>query len=103
MSPILDLKVHPMHVPRIRLRTLMIGIAFLALLLTVIMQTVRLQMTLVIQERLRADAEMSRADAERGRALAEASLLRAQATIRAQAEALRTRPTLNPSNRDPTP
>ena len=55
-----------MRLPRFRLRTLMISIAFLALLMTVFMQYVQLQ-------RAAAREERSRAEAERNRALAEAS------------------------------
>jgi hypothetical protein len=53
-----------MRGPRIRLRSLMIGIAFLALILTVMMQAVLLQRAVVREEMYRAEAEMHRARAE---------------------------------------
>lgn len=64
-----------MRLPRFRLRTLMISIAYLALLMTVFMQYVHFQ-------RAAAQEERYRAEAERNRALAAASAQRA----RAQAE-----------------
>ena len=53
---------------RFRIRTLMISIAFLALWLTIIMQTFRLQREAVRQEWLRAEAEAQRAQALRAQA-----------------------------------
>ena len=53
-----------MRVPRIRLRTLMIGIAFLALILTVIMQSVLLQRAAVREQKSLAMERQHRAMAE---------------------------------------
>ena len=61
-----------MRLPRFRLRTVMIGIAFLALILTVIVQGVLLQRAAIREQLLRAQAEMQRAEAEMQRAQAEA-------------------------------
>ncbi|MFO0889637.1 MAG: hypothetical protein U0790_10920 [Isosphaeraceae bacterium] len=49
-----------MRLPRFRLRTLMISIAFLALILTVIMQAILLRQAAVREQQLRAEAEMQR-------------------------------------------
>jgi hypothetical protein len=53
-----------MQRPRFRLRTLMIGIAFLALILTVIVQAVLLRRAAAREQQLRAEAEQQRASAE---------------------------------------
>jgi hypothetical protein len=53
-----------MRLPRFRLRTMMICIAFLALVLTVIMQAILLQRAAVREQQLRAEAEWQRATAE---------------------------------------
>jgi hypothetical protein len=67
-----------MRLPRFRLRTLMISIAFLALVLTVIMQAFLLSSAVVREQRLRAEADLQRALAEEAmqRALAETNYLR---------------------------
>jgi NhaP-type Na+/H+ or K+/H+ antiporter len=53
-----------MRQPRFRLRTIMIGIAFLALIMTVIVQTVLLQRAAVREEMFRAEMMRERAVAE---------------------------------------
>jgi hypothetical protein len=79
-----------MRGPRIRLRTLMIGIAFLALILTVIMQAVLLQRAAVREELYRAEAEMNRARAEaETRILLETARAATEINLRAKAETRR--------------
>jgi hypothetical protein len=71
-----------MHIPRFRLRSAMLGIAFLALILTVFAQTILLRRAAVREE-------LARATAEHERALAEAAARRAQTQVdffRRQAE-----------------
>ncbi|MFI5456448.1 MAG: hypothetical protein ACHRXM_13445 [Isosphaerales bacterium] len=70
-----------MRLPRFRLRTLMITIAFVALILTVFMQTILLRRAAVRVEYFRAEAAQQRAEAEQQRALAEANLQRARAAV----------------------
>jgi NhaP-type Na+/H+ or K+/H+ antiporter len=70
-----------MRLPRFRLRTLMITIAFLALILTVFIQTILIQRAAVRLEYFRAEAAQQRAEAEQQRELAEANLQRARATV----------------------
>jgi hypothetical protein len=53
-----------MRLPRFRIRTLMISIAFLALILTVITQSILLRRAEVRAEVLRAEAALQRAEAE---------------------------------------
>jgi hypothetical protein len=53
-----------MRLLRFRLRTLMISIAFLALILTVIMQAILLRRAAVREAQLRAEAEFQRARVE---------------------------------------
>jgi hypothetical protein len=60
-----------MRMPQLRIRTLMISIAFLALMLTVVFQVILLQRATAREQLLRADAERHRADAEQARVLAE--------------------------------
>ena len=67
-----------MRIPQFRIRTLMIGIAFLALVMTVIFQAVLLQRSRLREELLRAAAERHRAVAEQSRVLAEAQARKAQ-------------------------
>ncbi len=73
---------HPQHSRRLRfrLRTLLIGIAFLALLLVNFVQWVRLQ-------EQQAVAEARAAEAMRARAAAEAALVRAHAAMQDSAQA----------------
>jgi len=59
----------------------MITIAFLALILTIFIQTILLQRAAVQVEYLRAEAAQQRAAAEQQRNLAEASLKRARAAV----------------------
>ena len=68
-----------MRPPRIQLRTQMIGIAFVALVLTVIMQTALLRRAAYTEHVLRTEATLQRAKhmAEVQRILAEAELRRA--------------------------
>jgi hypothetical protein len=54
-----------MRQPRVRLRTVVLAIAFVALALTVVRQSVRLNQALVREQQLRADAELQRAQAEK--------------------------------------
>jgi F0F1-type ATP synthase membrane subunit b/b' len=70
-----------MRLPIYRLRTLMITIAFVALILTVFMQFVQLRRAAVREEYLRAEAAQQRAEAEQQRELAEANLQRARAAV----------------------
>src|SRR3954463_2446066 len=53
-----------MRWPRVRLRTIMMAVAFLALVLTVVIQSVRLQEALVREQQHLAFAEYERARAE---------------------------------------
>jgi hypothetical protein len=53
-----------MRLPRFRIRSLMIGVAFMALVLSLILQTVLLQRAAVREQRPRAEAELRRAQAE---------------------------------------
>ena len=53
-----------MRIPQFRLRTLMIIVAFAALVLTVLVQTILLRRAAVTQQILQAEAEMHRRDAE---------------------------------------
>ena len=53
-----------MRWPRVRLRTMMAAVAFLALVLTVVIQSVRLQQALVREQQHLAFAEYERARAE---------------------------------------
>ena len=53
-----------MRQPRVRLRTIMTAVAFLALALAVTVQSVRLQQALIREQHLRAEAELQRAQAE---------------------------------------
>jgi NhaP-type Na+/H+ or K+/H+ antiporter len=76
-----------MRVPRFRLRTVMITIAFLALILTVIMQGVFLQRAAVREQMLRAEAELARAQADLRRARAEAALQQSRARDLAKSQA----------------
>ena len=70
-----------MRLPRFRLRTVMISIAFLALILTVIMQGVLLQRTAVREEMLRAEADLRRAQAEAALKRAEAIFQQSRADL----------------------
>ena len=54
-----------MRQPRVRLRTMMAAVAFLALALAVIVQSARLHQALIREQRLRAEAELQRAEAQR--------------------------------------
>ena len=54
-----------MRQPRVRLRTVVVAIAFFALALTVVVQSVRLNQALVREQQLRAEAEFQRAQAEK--------------------------------------
>jgi hypothetical protein len=54
-----------MRLPQLRLKTVMISIAFLALFLTVFVQSILLQRAMVREELLRAMAERDRAVAVR--------------------------------------
>ena len=54
-----------MRQPRVRLRTMMVAIALLALALTVIVQSIRLNRALVREQQFRAEAESRRAQAEK--------------------------------------
>jgi hypothetical protein len=69
-----------MRLPQFRLRSLMIVIAFLALLLTLFVQTIFLQRAMVRSERYRAETARFQAIAEmeRQRAEATAAQMRAQ-------------------------
>lgn len=67
-----------MRMPQFRIRTLMISIAFVALLLTVVGQAILLQRSMVREKLLRAEAEKLRANAEQARVLAEAQAKHAQ-------------------------
>ena len=60
-----------MPTPQFRIRTLLISIAFLALVLTVAIQTIRLQRTAARLQRTAASEQMLRTAAERLRADAE--------------------------------
>jgi NhaP-type Na+/H+ or K+/H+ antiporter len=62
-----------MQLRQFRLRTLMIIIAFLALIVTVFVQTLRLRRAEISAELFRAVAEQSRAEAERSRQQARAA------------------------------
>jgi hypothetical protein len=68
-----------MRLLRFRLRTLMISIAFLALILTVIMQAILLQRAAVREAHLRAEAAFQMSRAVLQRVQAEAALKRALA------------------------
>jgi hypothetical protein len=68
-----------MRQPRFRLRTIMIAIAFLALILTIFMQSVFLRRAAVREQMFRAQVEQERVHAIRGRELAEALRQQAQA------------------------
>jgi hypothetical protein len=70
-----------MRVPRFRLRTLIVAIAFLALGLTVIRQTILLRQSMLREELLRALAAQDRAEAAQLRALLEANLQRFRAVV----------------------
>ena len=59
-----------MRQPRVRLRTIMTAVAFLALALAVTVQSVRLQQALVREQRLRAEAALQRAQADLDQLLA---------------------------------
>ena len=64
-----------MRVPRVQLRTVMVAVAFLALTLAVIVQSVRLNQALIREQRLRNEIELQRERAQRAeyvRMLAEA-------------------------------
>ena len=64
-----------MRVPRVQLRTVMVAVAFLALALAVIVQSVRLNQALIREQQLRNEAELQRERAQRAeyvRMLAEA-------------------------------
>ena len=65
-----------MRLLTLRLRTLMISIAFLALTLTVIMQAILLQRAAVREEQLRAEGRFQRAGAILKMVQAEAALSR---------------------------
>ena len=54
-----------MRQPRVRLRTVVVAIVFVALALTVVVQSVRLNQALVREQQLRAEAEFQRAQAEK--------------------------------------
>jgi hypothetical protein len=68
-------KAQAMRLPRFRIRTVMIIVAFLALVLTVLMQAIMLQRAAVREQLLRAEAELrlavARAELEQARAEAE--------------------------------
>jgi len=70
-----------MRSPRFRLRALMICIAFLALILTVIVQAILLQRAAAREQLLRAEAQRHRAEAQRRQDLAEAINQRFRAAI----------------------
>jgi len=64
-----------MRAPRVQLRTVMAAVAFLALTLAVIVQSVRLNQALIREQRLRNEVELQRERAQRAeyvRMLAEA-------------------------------
>ena len=64
-----------MRAPRVQLRTVMVAVAFLALTLAVIVQSVRLNQALIREQRLRNEVELQRERAQRAeyvRMLAEA-------------------------------
>ncbi len=71
-----------MRLPRFRLRTVMISIAFLALILTVIVQGVLLQRAAIREQLRQAEVEKFQAEAEMQEAQAEAALQQAQARFR---------------------
>src|SRR5262245_13528905 len=77
----------PMRLPRFRLRTIMISIAFLALLMTNVLQAVSLQNSAVRQEMFRLEAEVARAQALAQRDRAEAQRVQAETAL-AQAASL---------------
>jgi hypothetical protein len=76
-----------MRLLRFRLRTLMISITFLALILTVILQTILLQRAAVREEQLRAEAAFQMSGAVLQRVQAEAALKRALAIVEEQRQA----------------
>jgi hypothetical protein len=76
-----------MRLPRFRLRTILISIAFLALLMTNVLQAVSLQNSAVRQEMFRLEAEVARAQAMAQRDQAEAKRAQAEAAL-AQTESL---------------
>ncbi len=91
-----------MPTPQFRIRTLLISIAFLALVLTVAIQTIRLQRTAARLQRtaaseqmLRTAAERLRADAEQARIFAEIDARRAARRTQAALDELS--PQLDPS------
>ena len=64
-----------MRQPRVRLRSMMAAVAFLAMALAIIVQSVRLHQALVREQQLRAETEFQRARVEKveyARRLAEA-------------------------------
>ena len=86
-----------MRLLRFRLRTLMISITFLALILTVIMQTILLQRAAVREEQLRAEGAFQMAVALRKSVQAEAALKRALAIVDEQRQAPPAAPNRNRS------
>ena len=72
-----------MRQPRVRLRTMMAAVAFLAMALAVIVQSVRLNQALIREQQLRNEAELQRERAQRAeyvRMLAEAQAERQRQT-----------------------
>ena len=66
-----------MRQPRVHLRTMMAAVAFLAMALAFIVQSVRLHQVLIREQQLRAEAEFQRTQVERveyARRLAEAQV-----------------------------
>jgi hypothetical protein len=70
---------------RFRLRTVMITIAFVALILTIVMQSVYLQRALIREAIYRAMAEQQRAEAEMRYLQAQAALERANQLLQEKA------------------
>jgi hypothetical protein len=70
-----------MRLRQIRMRTVMLSIAFLALILAVFVQTIRLQRAVAREQLLRAEAEQQRDMAEQQRDMAEAHNQRARAVV----------------------
>jgi hypothetical protein len=66
---------------RVRLRTILVAVAFLGMAMAVFVQTARLRQALVREQLMRALAERHRVLAEQERALAEAQALQARATL----------------------
>jgi hypothetical protein len=70
-----------MQRPRIRLRTILVVVAILALVIAVAVQSTRLQRALIREQQLRNEVEHERAAVEVSRAMAEEQALRASITL----------------------